>query len=480
MEDIILEHAKILIYGTGGNGIGFYERQKNQLHIEGFIDKRADEIKTVYNLPVLTIEDANTKFINKDEYVVFVTIKNVFAHTEIAKTLLNNGFHRIVYKSDNVLKGNEDCVEKRIDEIYETLIEQKGYRHNFSIPFMKSIHISFKDRLCIEKTETEVRTWCPVELLFNYKESNDYPGLNMPLFFPLVELYKLFLGDSSISKEEAIDNFFVYSCEWLKKNGRELNESQKNSFLESRIAVFEEMQEMSEVDIEFFKRNCPEVKLEEKKFYLSSSGRNRVSFLIAKGFKYVPVKMSEKDYLEWCDLQYVNRMENYINDNGIKSFFAPYPNPYLLDFSIDFVDYQRLFLWPIANEIVKKIYKDSRVTEGTLTCTDYSKVERKKNKTSVMCYLQDGGAACQYFKSIGFHINMNEDAEIKYLVVDSCVKDNIEGILNKDYRKVYFLKREDGCLSNEVFLDFGYKRTKKMFETITRKGYLYAEVLEKK
>lgn len=479
MKNLILEHAKILIYGAGGNGIRFYERHKKQLQMVCFIDKRANEIKSIDELPVLSLEEVFEKFVDKDECVVFITVKNVFSHTEIAKVFVENGFHRIIYKSDNALKGIANIEDQAIDEIYENLIERKGHKYNFSIPFTKSIYTSFKDRLCIEVTATEIIAWCPVELLFNYKASNDYPGLNLTLFFPLVELYRFFLGDSSIDKEEVLENFFVYSCEWLKKNGRELNESQKNSFLESRTAVFEEMQKMSEVDIDFFKKNCPEVQYESGKFYLSSSGRNRVSFLIAKGFKYVPVRMSDKDYLEWCDLQHIYEMENYVNANGIKSFFAPYPNPYLLDFPIDFVDYQRLFLWPIANEIVKEIYKDSRVTEGSLTCINYDKVEKEKSKVSVVCYLKDDDIACQYFRSIGLHTDVNKNIGQYYLVIDSCVKRNLKEIFVNNYKRIYFLDREDGRVRGNSFTDFGFIKSRILFETMTRKGCICAEVFEK-
>jgi hypothetical protein len=426
----------------------------------------------------MTLEDVSSKISDKQEYVVFIAVKNVFSHDEIARSLLENGFHRIVYKPGNILKGNGNSTEKQIDEIYETLMERKACNTNFRIPYTEMICTTFRDQLCIEREDTYVKTWCPVELLFNYKESHDYPGINMPLFFPLVELYKYFLGDTSIGREEAVSNFMAYSCEWLKQNNRELTRSQAESFMESRTAVFEEMQKTAEVDIDFFRKNCPMVKYEGGRFYLSSSGRNRVSFLIAKGFKYVPVKMSRDDYSDWCDMQSVKKMQEYIDGNKIASFFAPYPNPYLLDYPVDFVDYQRLFLIPIANGITKKIYKDSRVNEGTLTCVDYSKVESEKSKISVVCCMQDDGIASRYFESIGFHTGSDKKTENNYLLIDSNADKMTEVLSDRKYTRIYFLNRGDGNLDNEHFARFGYAKTRRLFDTVSRSGNISAEVYE--
>lgn len=476
---MILEDARIFIYGTGGNGLRLSELLKESCRIEGFIDKRAHDIVSTKNgMKVYTISEAGEQCLDKEAYVIFVAVKNVFAHTEIARELLDNGFHRIIYKSDNILKGNASDIERAIDEVYETLVEKKEYQAGFRIPYTDSVRVAFRDRLCIEKMTNEVRTWCPVELLFNYKETNDYPGLNMPLFFPMVELYRFFLGDSSITEEEAVSNFIIYCCEWLNKNKSEMTESQKESFVESRISVFQEMQKMAEVDIDFFRRNCPQVNLEAGRFYLASSGRNRVSFLIAKGFKYVPVKMSKKDYDEWCNLESVRKVEEYVADNNVDSFFAPFPNPYLVDFSFDFVDYQRLFLWPIANGIIKQIYKDNRVEQGNLVITDFDGVERDKQNVKIDCYLQDEGIAERYFESIGLCTDIHSDRERKYLVIDSLYQGK-KAILKKNYIKVFYLDRGKRYLGKKDFEGWGYKRKENMFSIMMRCGKICAELYER-
>lgn len=478
MNKLVLENAKVLIYGTGGNGLRLSEIIKSFCCVEGFIDKRAHDIGNKNGWNVYTISEAVKHCQKKDDYVIFITVKNVFAHDEIANQLLENGFHRIVYKPGNVLKRSADETELAIDKIYETLIERKEYHSGFEISYIDSIRTTLRDRLCIEKKKEIVKAWCPVELLFNYKESYDYPGLNMPLFFPMVELYRFFLGDKELIEEEVVSNFIVYSCEWLNKNEDKLTEGQEKSFIESRAAVFQEMQKMAEVDIDFFKRNCPRVTYEEGKFYLISSGRNRVSFLIAKGFKYIPVEMSAQDYEKWCDLELKKRMEEYIAQNKINSFFAPFPNPYLVDLAFDFVDYQRLFLFPVANSILKRIYKTNRKKKESLTLTDFECVERDKKSTEIEFALQDDGIAKHYFESLGFDMNAHCDSGQKYLLIDSMYRGD-KAILRKNYKAVFFLERESAYLKEQDLSDYGYTRRDYIFNSMMRQGKIRAVMYDR-
>ena len=383
-----------------------------------------------------------------------------------------------MYKPGNVLKGSAGETELAINKIYETLIERKEYNSGYEIPYTDSIRTALRDRLCIEKKKETVKAWCPVELLFNYKESYDYPGLNMPLFFPMVELYRFLMGDKELMEEEVISNFVVYSCEWLNKNKGTLTEGQEKSFIESRVAVFQEMQKMAEIDIDFFKRNCPRVTYEEGKFYLVSSGRNRVSFLIAKGFKYIPVEMSTQDYEKWCDFELRKRMEEYIAKNRIDSFFAPFPNPYLVDGTFDFVDYQRLFLFPIANRILKQIYKANRKKKDSLTITDFGSVERDKKSTKIDCVLQDDEIAEHYFESLGFDIEAHYDSGQKYLLIDSMYC-GAKSILERNYDTIFFLERESAYLKEKDLSDYGYTHKECIFNSIMKRGKVRAVIYDR-
>lgn len=478
LNNCCLKESNILIYGTGGNGIGLYQRLASFYNILGFIDKRAAKIVSIFDKPVYTIRDISQKlsFAEKENTVVIITIKNVFDHSGLVKELLYSNFPFIIYKPLNILKNRGNETDIRVNAIYESIVEKKQYASEVLVPRTEDIEYKLANRLLIERKDNEVITWLPVESLFNYKNSYGYPGINMPLFFPLVELYKAFLGKRDVSLQQAINNFYLYCGEWLYQNGKTLTDEQKDSFLEARRSVYVEMQKTAEVDIDFFKRNAPSVEKEENRFYLKSSGRNRISFLIAKGFRYVPVKMRIVDYEEWCDIEFVREKEKSINQNNVKCFFAPYPNPYLVDYSVCFVDYQRLFLQPIANEITKEIYLNNVITEAGVNRVAHEHVESDKKKWVFALKINDEGIAEEYLKNIGFLTvcsYMQNHNAMQILVLDSQNFSEMEEVLAKGrFNKVYYLQQGMHEDTIEKFQKCGYKLEKKMFESVCRNGII--------
>lgn len=469
-----LKDNNILIYGTGGNGIELYHRLHHHHSIFGFIDKRADEIRDNFERPVFTLQEISHRLSRdeKENMVVIIAIKNVFIHSEIASELLHNGFSYLIYKPLNILKNRGNETEIQINEIYEYMVEKRQCMMNISIPQTKEILFQFENKLLINKNEDEIVTWLPIEILFNYKYSNDFPGINMPLFFPLVELYRAFMGDMEISLSQAIDNFYLYSCEWLYQNKRLLTETQKNSLLESRRQIFSEMQKMAEVDIDFFKENAPLVEKDGKRFYMKSSGRNRVAFLIAKGFKYVPVRMDQADYEEWCDFDLVHKKELDIKEKKINCFFAPYPNPYLVDYPIYFTDYQRLFLQSIANEITKEIYLKNVISRDGINRIAFDCVERDKEKTIFLLRVNDDGIAREYFLNIGFLVddpNIPNNNMERILVLDSEACFDSHTLLSEVYfKRIYYLQRGIDNSIISFFEKYGYRLDKEMFESVCK------------
>ncbi len=420
-----MNKKRICIYGTGGNGIKVYHVLKDKYAVEGFIDKRASEIGRIEGEAVWSLEDFN---VEKD-CIIIITVKNIFLHDEIVRELIKRGYHYFIFKAGNVLKGNTSEREKIVDDLYETIVEKKCLPNIMEVPKTERIEYRFDNKLLICKGESAVKAWCPIELLFNYENSNDYSGLNMPLFFPLIDLFRFFLGQYGASVDQckdAVGNFLLYAGEWLYNNGREMTETQMNSFLESRRSIFEQMQKMVEVDIDFFKRNCVNVVYKGKKFFMVSSGRNRVCFLIAKGFKYVPVEMSYDDYEKWCDMEYVKEVEREINDKDINTFFALHTNPYLADFRTEFNDYQRLFLIPAATYIYKKVFSENVINlKGKIQRFDYMKALCQIRESVFRVLANDGNIANEYFESIEFSIAACT-SDAKYLLVNSVNIENEE------------------------------------------------------
>ncbi len=472
-----LEDYNILIYGTGGNGrILFHKLIRDEFNVLGFIDKRAEEIgllegKKVYN------PQTDLKFLKeKEKIVIIITIKNVFAHMKITKELFDIGFSHIIFKSLNVLHDVADKKEKEIDAIYETVVEAR--KTNEAIPFgiyvpeLDKIEIKLKDRLYIKEKDDLVYAWCPVELLFNYKDAQLFAKVNMALFFPIVELYKAFLGNEAVCIKECLDNFYVYAGEWVVKNNEQYRDSLKKSLLESRYSVFKEMQKLFETQNDFFIDNAPHVERGDKnRFYMSSSGRNRVSFLIAKGYRYVPVKMNKKDYIGWCDLSHVEQFYNSF-EKEYKDYFAPYPNPYLVDLNYEFIDYQKLFLQHIANDLTKKAYIDSVQEMNGIEVYTLQKSEEYWYRIGIKFMIDDGDIGREYFDRIGFSDSISDSNYSNILVFnDKYLYEAIDFLLHFGVSEVYVLTTNEKLIDNAMFTNGIWEKTN-IFHSLCLNGIL--------
>lgn len=453
-----LEEGAIYIYGAGGNGIQLAALIGPHVQEIIFIDERANEIKGKINFPVYKLEEIN--IVDNATSVVIVSIKNVFEHHKIASALRQKGFNYIIYKPKTSLRKNtSEDKNKELNVIYEALVEKKIYK-NYELPAKTVDDPILEDPLFIRKQDDYVVTWCPVELLHNYKKATDYSGLNMGLFFPLIELYKFFGGKIIDNTDEVLENFFVYCGEWLKRNNGLLTDSQKNSFIRSRFGVFKELEKMGEGNILFFIDNAPTVEYEDGKFFMSSSGRNRVCYLISRGFKLVPVKMSQRFHIEWC---------NNLNRDvyGKTNHFAMQPNPYAYSAMIDFPDYMKLFIMPVVYSILKKIYMNSTKYENEVKCVDFAEANNKIKHINFFLSTYDEDVAKNYI----VRQNMNVVDDIKK--ADFCILNMLKGeqgrfnLDNFAGTKIYVLSTSANRLIKRGYWD------KTMFVTFIENQVVY-------
>ena len=295
---------KCVIYGAGGNAYRLIKILKENCYtIIAVIDMRAKDIQYLEGIPVYTLLDFNNLNIEKEECVIFITVKNVFEHINIVRELLGNGYENIVYKPYTILQGMHDEDWDSIDRAYECLVEKNQLLDKESCFVAKSQHerlMIYTDKLCIEKSDEAVKCWLPIELLCNYDREDAFKLIPMGAFYPILNLYQYLLSKCTVDDWDVIcEEFLLYSGDWIKKTGSLCTDSLKKRLLQSRVAVFGEMQKKADIDKQFFLHNSVQVKRNGSVFSLTSSGRNRVAFLIAKGYRYIPVEMSLNDYTEW-------------------------------------------------------------------------------------------------------------------------------------------------------------------------------------
>lgn len=399
-EFTMKKDSKYIVYGAGGNCYHVMDTLgKVGCSVCAVIDKRAKELGDVRGVPAVLPEEITCE--DPQNTIVIITVKNVFVHTEIALGLLECGFCNLIYKPLPVLRGETDEVWDAVSDIYEELVEKRTFSEESfrSIPVSCANHMEvFPERLPISELSENMICWVPVELLFNYDMDGVYGRQHMAAFYPLVNLYEYLLGmRNTYSWEEIKEDYYLYSADWVKRNNLEYTSDLKKSQIDSRVNVFLTMQKDAEINWNFFLENAPEAKLGESlHFYVSSSGRNRISFLVAKGYNYVPVKISKDDYEKWRNYEICEEVKKTFEQWGIRQLYAGVPHPVFREYAVRRTDYSRLFCMPVISEIVRRLHWNGvQYTEGYAR-VDNDAFHEAKEKYKVAVAVNDEGVLSRY------------------------------------------------------------------------------------
>lgn len=290
----------IVIYGAATSGKIVYDiLKKNQIDIIAFIDKRADELGELYGKRIVgSIDDIDG--LDKTDCVVIIAVKNVFEHSKIADHLVKSGINSILYKPHSVLSGEGTEDEKRISECYDCLLGNQLEKLSHIPETKEVVAYVCKDSALIREEGAYVWARVPTCLIYanrtDEKESvwEDIPILSM---FPHIGLFQECLCEPV---ENGIEDYVAFCCEAAENTGGvEITERWKENVVSNRTDVFRNMEMSYELDKEFFLRNAPMAKWNEKGYFNLLGGKHRCTFLAAKGDQYVTLRIAKVDYAKW-------------------------------------------------------------------------------------------------------------------------------------------------------------------------------------
>ncbi len=295
MNDYMLGGNKILIYGAASYGKRIYERFiKRRYEVVGFIDKRADEVGEFMGLKVLNPDSDLEAY---EDMVVFIAVKNVFEHSHIVKQLIGKGLHKFIYRPYAVLTGMGNDSQKRINMLY-TQIDEDLFTDPLPISIVcEESFFCAKDNSVVLRREKEVIAKIPWQSVFtNRKKENSsvWCDVNVGQLIPHIAFFSYLLGNSVEGVEE-----YLEFCEKaaLSQESIKITEKWKENVICNRKMVFQQMNSSYELDPDFFVENAPKAEWNsEAHCFNLKSGKHRVAFLIAKGNKYIPLRVSKRDY----------------------------------------------------------------------------------------------------------------------------------------------------------------------------------------
>ena len=320
----------ILLYGAGTKAKKYYTTLKEQnIPVIGFIDKRGSEIKYHNGLPVFSLEKLK-EYANSEDIVIMVDVKNVFEHDEIAMSLMELGFFQLLFRPGRVLRGNANDQEKQLNYIYDQILNGMADFEE-KIPILDEIRLPvIEDAALIREENDIVIAKIPVPLVYTSNRVINPEGWtdsNVSTCYPHIYLFKKMLGIGENSSD------YIKMCaSFALQKDVAVTEAWKENVIRNRIDVFNNMENSYNFDYDFFARNAVEGTWNEEKYFNMCSGKHRATFLLAKGQKYIPLKVNKNDYQNYVNYIVAKKVTDIMKRNKCFKLFAPIEHPFFMSY----------------------------------------------------------------------------------------------------------------------------------------------------
>lgn len=349
----INKNVAIIIYGAASIGIlAYQELNKNYYNIIGFIDQRHYEIKQRFSKPVWGIKEV-PDYIDKQNVIIIVGVKNVFDHDDIVFNLTQCGYQNILFKPSSVIAGCADNNAKSIGLAYDNLLNGQTWE----LPVAKTFELQKQNLVdnCLKIDEGDYKVCLiPIEQIFtDFYEDGSTPFEDVPIFalYPHIDLFR-FLGGNI---EASYTNYLDFCCNAAATVGQiEITDGWKQYTLRNRSIIYEQMSISLELDFNFFIRNAPNAVYNIKGYFNLKSGKHRAAFFVSRNFKYMPLKINTDDYNKYINIKSLQNLISYIEENRIYKSKAPIPHPYFFKFVCNNIEFYRTYIYRITDFLSKE------------------------------------------------------------------------------------------------------------------------------
>ena len=417
--------SKVIIYGAATTGAIIYHNLiKLGFEVIAFIDKRADEIESYYDLPVWNLRQAETYFKKNDNVITIVGIKNVFEHEKTAKKLWEIGCSRIVFRPNKEIEGHGEIQDKALNIMYDQIMKGENPEEGYIIEGFEQFPL--KDAAIIEEHDDYVIANIPRYYVFsdNYSDKKILWG-NIPCLglIPHIGLFKLFLGQDNEEYKE-----YMKFCREaaLRSGGIVVSKAWEDSVYHNRLDVFNHMQYSWEHDRDFFIRNAVEADYNEKGYFNIRSGKHRIVYMLVKGSRYIPLKIKKADYYRWNGEEKAIELNELLTDLNKDALPIILGNPYFYNYPCNASNfYEEILVKVISLIYTRQYYEEERF--------DFT------NKAVLFCNTTFSLYA-DIFKMLNFQVNICEDNENNREIINAILGDENGCIVQAaDRRNDYFL-----------------------------------------
>lgn len=491
MECYQIKNKRLLFYGAGTNANVLTERLEQEAiqSLSGYIDKRGEALREKNGFPVYAMAELED-IREKDAYAIIVTTRNVFEHSKIANELFDLGFQNIVFKPLSCLRGSKNQVLTNISVAHDDFfVRFKTSRREIPV-FKEKEQIKFHDSAVYAEEQDYYHAYLPACLVFT-NEIKDIEA-NFPDFllassnfitnYIAVDLYKSF-ARAGEDFEEVVDEYIRLLCDpFTAYYNTDTSGNWKELLVHARLDVYHQMNRSLALDGDFFKRNPTTIGYnKDGNLCLTASGKNRVSFLISKGFSYIPAKIKKEDYHRFLNEIVFEKTKEYIEKNTMNELFAPIPHPYFYEVPSVASDYVAVCISRLAHEISYYLLEKY----GTF---DFSSL-------SVIDDVADNGELGRHFTRLGcnmvhlkerpltvlldqlFHVEEKEHkGGIRLLVTEAKAEKSIDDLLETQKPDLLFLLNWDK--ETKAYCEYSLK--KEIFTTVWQEQLVTGILYERK
>lgn len=399
MERFILhESSSLLLYGAASLGTLFCNAlSDSKYHVEGFMDKRADEIEKLQGKKVYSVSDAAGRFSCHD-IVVVISVKNVFEHSRIAMELCKKGFKNIIYKPYGVLNGTGTREEEELAQIYDKLL-QGDFQYGVSLSCTKENgnKISIVEKYLIEDKEDCHTVFLSLLSLFENEDGQTQKQeRNVLFFFPHIQFFKFLQGDVKASGD-----YYISYCETAAKTlgSFRITEAWRENIIRNRTQIYQEMNQAFIFNRDFFRVGAPDVAWNEKGYFNLVSGKHRAAFFASKSVAFIPVKMGDAEYAKWLNKKETENVLEILRKNDVIELKAPVEHPCFYQYPCPSESFFYGLCFVLAEKISRLFY---RVPLDNYVFGKY-----------IYLCLEDYGLLGRFFKRCGADVYENRCADVE-------------------------------------------------------------------
>lgn len=354
--------AKLVVYGASEMARIWTENiLKKGFDVSVFLDGNAKSIEQVMGIPVFTLEEWDAS----SDALVIIMLKNATQHLEIARRLYEKGVDQVIFFPMSTNGLNMERVS-RLRKVYNQCIRQSFDAEIPDIPFLgELLEERDKSEAVICQYSKEIVMWCPVELCYSigrmdrdviwYSDCTEEARLLQTKYVFDKNVYNLLpyweLLDFCYGKIEGCPLYLKIFGK-AAQNKKDIYDDGKLLADRSRLVQLYEEEICKHKGISFFEESPADAVMGEKGRVIIRDGLHRSVFLVRRGYKWIPVRITADEYERFFNNVPAAALCRRLKENRIEYLEYPIEHPAFYGYPVQRQNIRDIW-HSIANDIEK-------------------------------------------------------------------------------------------------------------------------------